>query len=675
MLPSKKSIRNLKTLPFYGRVQHYHIPNKNYIAFSIKIIDRKKYLVIIGADKNNEVNENFITVISKDGEARTLLPNGKWSSTLNHLYWSYRDYAKVYNDDCVTRFFKDCGNCYSPLSCVFRQYASYKQKQKQRKIIENQKLKNQFWEDKLPLVSRKFRNFCYDSYGYNVIFSVADRKTGFCTKCKKKITFSENLVMGHTYSCPYCKKKLVAKSVNKISNNKFKCFTLLDTYNNSQVVVRHFDLSFDIVPKVVNNHITNIDVKRNLFEYERDLFSFGLDSFDYHINRYDYSTGVRYWNNKKPSQCFYMFGSLPYRYYESEVIYTGNFADLKDFVGEKFPILNAILYNQGKDSLFSYYRLEDYLLNSASTLLAEKLNKVGLKRLAKDVLDASFNWNCYGIPKIENNKLSVKAFLGVNKKFINFAISKDMHYNTIFAMKKYNEIFKDKFEDFVYLYSYCEHQKINSIDVIINNIVSFCQEYKTTIRQVVSYLSKQEGSIIELNDYVSMYLEAYRLSSNNKDFTVTKYSKDFLFPQNLMKAHNSAEIWLKDEKDKAKKKDFIKKEKQLKKVVKKLAKLDGLNLGEYKFTLPHSNKDFIRQGTEMHICVGCGTYFDKMCSGVGIIIFVEKQDKNYGTIEYSINDKTVSLVQARGFSNKNISDVCSDELMQIQKLLQSKISA
>lgn len=251
-----------------------------------------------------------------------------------------------------------------------------------------------------------------------------------------------------------------------------------------------------------------------------------------------------------------------------------------------------------------------------------------------------------------------------------------MHYNTIFAMKKYNEIFKDKFEDFVYLYSYCEHQKINSIDVIINNIVSFCQEYKTTIRQVVSYLSKQEGSIIELNDYVSMYLEAYRLSSNNKDFTVTKYSKDFLFPQNLMKAHNSAEIWLKDEKDKAKKKDFAKKEKQLKKVVKKLAKLDGLSLGEYKFTLPHSNKDFIRQGTEMHICVGCGDYFDKMCSGVAIIIFVEKQDKNYGTIEYNIKkDKTVSLVQARGFSNKNISDVCSDELMQIQKLLQSKITA
>lgn len=675
MLPSKKSIRNLKTLPFYGRVQHYHIPNKNYIAFSIKIIDRKKYLVIIGADKNNEVNENFITVISKDGEARTLLPNGKWSSTLNHLYWSYRDYAKVYNDDCVTRFFKDCGNCYSPLSCVFRQYASYKQKQKQRKIIENQKLKNQFWEDKLPLVSRKFRNFCYDSYGYNVVFSVADRKTGFCTKCKKKITFSENLVMGHTYCCPYCKKKIVAKSVKKISNNKFKCFALLDAYNSSQVVVRHFDLSVNIVAKVVNNHITNIDVKRNLFEYERDLFSSSLDSFDYHINRYDYSTGVWYWNNKKPSQGFYMFGSLPYRYYEAETIYTGNFADMKGIIGEKYAVLNTIFYNQDKDSIFNYYRLEDYLLYSANTLLAEKFNKIGLKALAKNILDSCCNWNYYGIPKIENNNLSVKTFLGVNKKFINFAISKDMNYNTIVAMKKYNEIFKDKFEDFCYMYSYCETKDINSIDVLINKIVSFCQEYKTTIRQVVSYLSKQEGSIIELNDYVSMYLEAYKLSTNNKDFTVTKYSKDFLFPQNLMKAHDNTAIWLKDEKDKIKKKDFAKKEKQLKKVVKKLAKLDGLSLGEYKFTLPHSNKDFIRQGTQMHICVGGGTYFDNMCSGVAIIIFVEKQDKNYGTIEYSINDKTVSLVQARGFSNKNISDVCSDELMQIQKLLQSKITA
>ena len=79
MLPSKKSIRKMRTQPFPGWVLSFVKNADDYcgslIMFSIKIIEHKKYLVGKGINADGK----FLSVISKEGDILTLLENGRWS--------------------------------------------------------------------------------------------------------------------------------------------------------------------------------------------------------------------------------------------------------------------------------------------------------------------------------------------------------------------------------------------------------------------------------------------------------------------------------------------------------------------------------------------------------------------------------------------------------------------
>ena len=68
MLPSKKSIRKMRTQPFPGWVLSFVKNADDYcgslIMFSIKIIEHKKYLVGKGINADGK----FLSVISKEGD-------------------------------------------------------------------------------------------------------------------------------------------------------------------------------------------------------------------------------------------------------------------------------------------------------------------------------------------------------------------------------------------------------------------------------------------------------------------------------------------------------------------------------------------------------------------------------------------------------------------------------
>lgn len=79
----------------------------NIIMFSIKIIENKKYLV----GKGITANGNILSVISRDGEIITLLPNNKWSVACidKHMYSPI-----VFNGSLVKKFFRDKGDYKKP---------------------------------------------------------------------------------------------------------------------------------------------------------------------------------------------------------------------------------------------------------------------------------------------------------------------------------------------------------------------------------------------------------------------------------------------------------------------------------------------------------------------------------------------------------------------------------
>ena len=113
--------------------------------------------------------------------------------------------------------------------------------------------------------------------------------------------------------------------------------------------------------------------------------------------------------------------------------------------------------------------------------------------------------------------------------------------------------------------------------------------------------------------------------------------------------------------------------KKLLSFTKSLGEFDGLKIGDYKITLPHNKNDFIAQGEEMHICVGRLNYFEKMAEGKTIVCFVAKGNDRYATIEFRVANGKVSLIQARGYDNKNLENRLTKELNKMKNVLESNI--
>lgn len=664
MLPSKKSIRMIKAQPFCGWVNLYlkRCDEPRFIMFSIKVIEHKKYLVGRGHIQDGE----FVSVVSREGEIITLLPSGKWSVSSLDKFIS--DNTTVLCGDCVKRFFK-ADSDRKALQIVLDKVWSYKTAQRIKKTRDNQLDENKMWQG-IHKVPAKFISFCNEGYGYKVVFSTSNRKVGICSSCQQKIDFQNELVSKHEYKCPCCNKKVLAVSYKQLSARyKSKCFSLLDVFDG-KLVVRHFDMSESIHTQVECEIVKSIKVSRDMHEYERNLFSKSGDSFKYYVKRYDYNTGVQYWCNNKPYQGNQLIWSLPNRYYCAEGIYTGNFAN----IGKQFPmysdVLNSISHKL-TDSTVGSYRLEELLLYRYDTILAEQLEKIGLYKLAIYVLSTAGNKWFRGKVECLEGGTSVKDFLRLNRRFVRFAVENDINHNLLSSMQHFNDVFRDRFEDFVAVYNYCSHQDtFGDISHEIDLIVDFCKDYGCTVRQVVSYLRKQKnGTITELKDYVEMYLEAYKLSYGTS-YSVVKYNKSFLFPQHLMESHDAAQKWLESEKDKRLTKEIAEKNKMLLAFLEPFKNLDGKTIGEYSFSFPHKKSDFIRQGEQMHICVGRFSYFDEMCCGKSIICFVAKSDKPYATVEFKCSsDGQLTLAQARGKSNENVTTPCENTIKEFQKLL------
>lgn len=150
---------------------------------------------------------------------------------------------------------------------------------------------------------------------------------------------------------------------------------MLDIYDDDRLMVRHFDVSEVIRAKVESGYIQEIKADRSIDEYERDLFDLNRTSFSYHIRKYDYTTGVLFWQNSKPSEGYHLVGMLPNRYYESEKIYKGNLNSITQKISGISDVIDSILHCISNGVVDSQ-RLEELILGSKNTMLAEKLEKL-----------------------------------------------------------------------------------------------------------------------------------------------------------------------------------------------------------------------------------------------------------------------------------------------------------
>lgn len=683
MLPNKKTLRMAVPVPNVPKwvVTHWkHINNgKTIIEFAVKVVNHKKLLCAFWYSKEAKACTH-ISYLDKSGEiiTRTTITPIKWyvrDIENLHLFLYGNSQLEYANADKVFAFFNSVGKYKNDIGWLLSSVCtSYKMKMKKERAIEKCKETELQWED-LTLAPKDFKQWCDDTYGYNVVFDVIDRHKGWCSHCENEVNITEKIIMGHLYKCPHCGKTVTAISRKKLHNGMiYKCFSHLSLLNN-KLVVRHYELG----KYIYFDKDGNLKIIQDFFEYERDVFNSSGNVYYNYIRQYNSIAGTYYWNNRKLTQGMHICGKLPDRWYDDEYTYPYN--------------INAILYevdfdsnDKAIDALMDYaakgnkFRIEMYMLYRKKLPAFEILYKAGYNRLANDIL---FSENF-----IDTDMNSPKGIIGMNKTFREYA--KENNFGTCeteFLRDCYNSKITLKEFDFLYqrsVYDAKEKNRIRNrnygtyfsysfydIKSIFYSYLSAVEEFGCTARQLIKYLRREQCPLEYLKDYYSTYQRASELAKVEMPTT-----KNFYFPYNLKKAHDNAVAWLNRELEKKEAAERAELNKKLQELVSKLSYLDNYKIGGMVFVIPHCEADFVLEGTNQGHCVGNGYYMKNMINGTSFICFMRKAanvEKSYITIEFKIKNNEFILSQCHLSKNRDADMKDKKIAVKYGKLLQKEM--
>lgn len=675
MLPSKRLLRKITVKKVPKWVKSYFCVEDSctqVIEFACKNISGQRVLVAYWYLKDTN-NCDYVTYVAKDGDilTRTTSTPIKWYCS-NLCYLRFKKESLYISSEKVNQFF---GTDEKGIYALTHSVMNFKEKRKN----ERRKLKcaqsHLMWEG-LTEQPKDFLQWCKDEMGYDAVFGVDDRHHAYCTACNSEFVSKSKLIMGHTYRCPHCHKELKAITDKKVKAIQYKCFEHLSLLGD-KVVVRHYDLCKHINLYTYSEH--SFPTKFRLWEYERTVIT-GSRSYDYYIHRSDWSAETTFWQPFKPYMGFHICWMLPNRYYEEETVYTKNLSDISECLSDR------------KSELLCFFsksiRAEDLIVQKDNLLnVAEILYKAGYSTASKEVVYADSEKSL----NINVDATTPGKILGMNKEFREHCKQQQFDLFAIKVMRSFYD-FSRKLQDFIDLYDYTElqvrrRQIINygrvlfyigtDIEKNIESIINICKKYSCTVRQILKYLSKADASLYVWLDYIYTYETAAELAGMQ-----VEKPKKLLFPSyKLQSAHDNAVKWLTREREKQKKVEAAKNVALLKKISENLSSLDDYILDGMCFKIPHTEADFIKEGTNQKICVGNGTYYKAMASGKSVVCFMRKKedsDKSYITVEYQIDGCTARMVQCHLAKNKQASDeeksiakkygkLLTKRLMQLQK--------
>lgn len=167
------------------------------------------------------------------------------------------------------------------------------------------------------------------------------------------------------------------------------------------------------------------------------------------------------------------------------------------------------------------------------------------------------------------------------------------------------------------------------------------------LTKALSYISKEKSSITTYADYLRDCEEL------EMDFT----EKATLFPKGLEKLHVKLQRQIRHKRDEDAQLEWIERRGRLK--AKYSFKADG-----YAIVIPEEINDLIREGKDMHNCVG--SYISRVASGKTDVVYIRDTaeiDKSLGTMEICEG----RIVQARGKYNHDLPKEVQDFVDKFRK--------
>ena len=480
----------------------------------------------------------------------------------------------------------------------------YRQKQ-QKKAADQKRLM-----DQIKPIPKAYEDWALNRFVNFMVFSLEDRTEGYCSHCREKLSM-QRLINGKKVVCPICNKAMEARTIHKMPKTQ----QISTMY--VQPIKTGFVCRFIKYTKTWENGTEYVDPEerlRMIQEYGKPQRWFERRIWNYEKGEYsEYAENrIKGWTRATNSPTAVFID----RYYRAKChVYKRNLPALIKKTPVKyltgldemaFLITKKQRYQQ---DIFAYIDILDYC---GRYPVIESLWKLGFERLAVDIV-------CNSI-KIKTSRENHKA-LGISKELWRYMLQTDRQQDAdwIHAMQELSGV----------------HGTIGEKEQAILVMGSRQREAlflkrRLKLRKTVDYICEQALYSYLTEPTVAQQYEDYLNMSEQLELDT------ILYPVNLENAHDQLVELINARNNKKRLAEASKKDKAIGKIYEKIEKNFSFAEGKYIIRPAKSNVEIVREGQIQHICVGDGSYTEKMIQGKSYILFLRQQsapDKPYYTVE------------------------------------------
>lgn len=474
---------------------------------------------------------------------------------------------------------------------------AWQQEQKDKETKRREKREQKPWDEDMALIPPIMQGFKEwmrkeTAEQYFIIYKYDQKgaKTGFCSRCKQEVRIS-GAKHNKATKCTACGIKAIFKADGKIQTLGTGWYygEVIQKFAGG-IVVRGFEQRQSYYRKDYK------DPSVNTHEYERVMiFDNGL------IKRYvwdSYKGKYSRWILDKE----YVPGKRTF-YWDSRIrLYKRNFSNLK----------NHSMLKQSAIDLWPELPLSttSYLITEKGNPAVEMLARIGMFRLAKEIIDSRYDnkllkqdeTEISKMLKIDNSRLKRLKGMDGNITMLRW-LQFEKLANTIWPDEMIKELGEEKIVE----------SEFGFLDIKL----SYVQCYNYLKKQAALMGTTLKQTLITWRDYHDM---AEQMKMNTKLEQIAK-------PKDVKKAHDEAVINREKGNLKKKAKEI---EKKWPKVNKQLPKLEKFEFtkGDYAIIAPREVLDIVVEGTLLSHCVHtCDYYFERIQNDESYLFFLRRSSQ------------------------------------------------
>lgn len=472
----------------------------------------------------------------------------------------------------------------------------YWQQEQKNKETERKEAREQApWDADMKLVPKIPNSFeewmrrdAASEYYMIYEYSSKGQKIGYCSKCKKYVPIAKPL-HGKTTTCPSCKAKTIFKAHSRLQTLGTPSYEaeIIQKFKGG-IVIRAFEQhQWYRGAKYTEPHIRTHEFERIM------IFDDGT------VKKYEwgnYKQKFHRWIQNKeyfPARRTY-YSSIKRKLFKRNLSQLKQYSLLKHSAIDLWPELPLPTTN--------------YIEMEKGNPLIEKLARIGMFKLAKEIIFAPYDSNLLNEEETELAKmlkLDGSRLKRLKEMDGNLCSLKWMQYE-----KMVNKIWPDKMiKDF----GEARMQTTSSLG-FLNTPISFVKCHNYLKKQAASMEESIAQVLVTWRDYINM---AEQLKMNTKLDQIQR-------PKDLKLAHDELVLIMES---KGLEKTAKKLEKQFPKVNSQLPKLKKFEftLGEFTIVAPKNVLDIVTEGTILKHCIHtCDYYFSRIQKDESYLFFLRR---------------------------------------------------